>query len=136
MNNDRCELLCLDLPHAEEVRQRIAQLEAVQHLADQARALGDPTRLRVATALAAGGEMCVCDMAWVVGQADQLMSHHLRLLRSAGLASSRRQGKLVLYSLTARGRQMLDTVIGGVAAGARSLPPVDADTSVKAGWLL
>ncbi|MBE7191347.1 MAG: helix-turn-helix transcriptional regulator [Gordonia polyisoprenivorans] len=110
MSDDRCELLCLDLPHAEQARDRLARMDRIERRAEQARALGDPTRLRVAAALWVGGEMCVCDLAWVVGQADQLVSHHVRLLRTAGLASSRRQGKLVLYSLTGRGTDLVDAV--------------------------
>jgi len=108
---DRCELLCLDMPHAEKIRMHVAGLPGVDRRAEQSRALGDPTRFRVAAALRAGGELCVCDMAWVVGQADRLVSHHLRLLRSAGLATSQRQGKLVQYSLTERGRQLVDVLI-------------------------
>jgi DNA-binding transcriptional ArsR family regulator len=116
MSDDRCELLCLDLPHAEQARDRLAKMDAIERRAEQARALGDPTRLRVAAALRVGGEMCVCDLAWVVGQADQLVSHHVRLLRTAGLASSRRQGKLVLYSLTAQGTDLVDAVFDGDAS--------------------
>jgi ArsR family transcriptional regulator, lead/cadmium/zinc/bismuth-responsive transcriptional repressor len=77
-----------------------------------ARALGDPTRLRVASALAVGSELCVCDLAWVCGLAQNLVSHHLRLLRTAGLASSRRDGKLVMYRLTPPGEALLTAVLG------------------------
>jgi DNA-binding transcriptional ArsR family regulator len=48
----------------------------------------------------------------VVERAENLVSHHVRLLRSAGLVSSRRDGKMVLYSLTDAGRSLLRTVIG------------------------
>jgi len=78
----------------------------------QARALGDPTRLRLAAALAVGSELCVCDLAWVCGLARNLVSHHVRLLRSAGLASSRRAGKLVMYRLTPAGQALLAAVLG------------------------
>ena len=126
MSHDRCELLCLDLAHAEQTRDRLVALDAIESGAARARALGDPTRLRVAAALAAGGEMCVCDVAWVVRQTDQLVSHHLRLLRTAGLARSRKQGRYVLYSLTARGYALVEAVFGGdgeAALASPSAPP-------------
>ena len=69
------------------------------------RALGDPTRLTIALALRDGGELCVCDLAWITERAENLVSHHLRALRAAGLADYRRDGKMALYSLTERGRR-------------------------------
>jgi DNA-binding transcriptional ArsR family regulator len=53
----------------------------------------------------------VCDLAWVVERAENLVSHHLRLLRSAGLVTSRRDGKMVMYSLTERGRELLASTL-------------------------
>ena len=75
-------------------------------------ALGDPTRLTVALALRDGGELCVCDLAWIVERAENLVSHHVRALRAAGLADYRRDGKMALYSLTERGRALLEVVAG------------------------
>ena len=111
MDGDTCELLCLDLPRAEALRRarpRAAQLAAA---ADAAKALGDPTRLAVAVALRDGGELCVCDLAWVCERSDKLISHHARALRAAGLVCSRREGKMVLYALTARGQELLDALM-------------------------
>ena len=104
---DRCELLCLDLPKAEAIRAELPATDALTDPAARMRALGDPTRLLIATALAATDELCVCDLAWVTGRAENLVSHHVRVLRSAGLASSRRDGKMVLYALTDAGRALL-----------------------------
>ncbi|MDQ8706521.1 metalloregulator ArsR/SmtB family transcription factor [Streptomyces sp. LHD-70] len=108
---DSCDLLCLDLPVAEDIRVRMPELPALEKAAETAKALSDPTRLGVAAALAAGGELCVCDLAWVVGQAQNLVSHHLRMLRTAGLAASRRDGRLVMYTLTDRGRDLLGALL-------------------------
>lgn len=83
--------------------------ELIAHAASRARALGDATRLTVAVALQEGGELCVCDLAWIAGRAENLVGHHLRTLRDAGLASSRREGKIVFYSLTELGRALLDS---------------------------
>jgi DNA-binding transcriptional ArsR family regulator len=48
----------------------------------------------------------------VVERNENLVSHHVRLLRTAGLVSSRREGKMVLYSLTEAGRSLLRAVVG------------------------
>jgi DNA-binding transcriptional ArsR family regulator len=108
---DTCDLLCLDLRHAEEIRAALPQMDGVEAAAAGARALGDPTRLTIAAALLRGDEMCVCDMAWVVGQSQNLVSHHLRQLKIAGMVTSRRQGRLVIYRLSDRGRVLTETVM-------------------------
>lgn len=107
---DVCELLCLDLPRAEALRQSQPDPAALASAAERAKALGDPTRLTVAVALRDGGELCVCDLAWVCERSDKLISHHVRQLRSAGLVRSRRDGKMVMYSLTDVGTALLAAV--------------------------
>jgi DNA-binding transcriptional ArsR family regulator len=103
---DRCELLCLDLPKAEEIRRGLTPA-VIAAAARRASALADATRLTIAVALLGGPELCVCDLAWITGRAENLVGHHLRTLRSAGLAESRREGKIVFYSLTAAGQELL-----------------------------
>jgi DNA-binding transcriptional ArsR family regulator len=83
--------------------------------AASARALGDPTRLAVAWALREAQRACVCDLAWVVGRNEKLVSHHVRQLKLAGLATSQRDGRMVMYELTDRGRALLATVAAGAA---------------------
>lgn len=107
MPHDRCDLLCLDHRHAEHIRHGL-DADSVVVAARRARTLADPTRLTLALALRGGGELCVCDLAWIAGRADNLVSHHLRGLRAAGLAQSRRDGKIVFYSLTKTGRRLLE----------------------------
>jgi DNA-binding transcriptional ArsR family regulator len=107
VSDDRCDLLCLDLPKAEAIRAELPGPEALTDPASRMKALGDPTRLLIATALSATDELCVCDLAWVTGRAENLVSHHVRALRAAGLAASRRDGKMVLYALTDAGRALL-----------------------------
>lgn len=107
MGADRCELLCLDLPHAEQVRASLPEPDDAQLHAARFKALGEPVRLRIATALQSGDELCVCDLAWICGASQSLVSHHVRALRSAGLAGSRRDGKLVMYRLTDTGHRLL-----------------------------
>ena len=115
---DTCDLLCLDLPHAESIRATVPDSATVQVAAAAARGLGDATRLSIAVALFAGDELCVCDIAWVVGLSQGLVSHHLRQLKNASLASSRRQGKLVMYRLTERGRGLTAAVMPEVSGAA------------------
>jgi ArsR family transcriptional regulator, lead/cadmium/zinc/bismuth-responsive transcriptional repressor len=112
MNDERCDLLCIDAPRAEEIRGRMLGVGAVGEAAERARMFSDPTRLLLAAALLEGGELCVCDLAWISSRAQNLVSHHLRLLRSHRLVTSRRSGKLVMYSLTGEGRSLLRAVLG------------------------
>lgn len=111
MDRDRCELLCLDIPKAERLRARRLDRERAARLSSQAKALSDPTRLTLAVTLADGEELCVCDLAWILERAENLVSHHLRTLRAAGLVSSRPDKKMVMYSLTERGRELLSTTL-------------------------
>lgn len=110
MSDDRCDLLCLDLEKAEGLRENLLDVCNAELAARRAKALGDPTRLTLAAALAATDELCVCDASWIVGRAENLVSHHLRVLRAEGLASSRREGKMVMYSATPAGRALLAAV--------------------------
>jgi ArsR family transcriptional regulator, lead/cadmium/zinc/bismuth-responsive transcriptional repressor len=115
--DDRCDLLCLDLPRAETLRRGRLSAHAAEHAAARAQALADPTRLLLAMALR-DDELCVCDLAWVMERSDKIVSHHLRALRSAGLASARRDGKMVMYSLTEEGAALLAATLAQVEAQA------------------
>lgn len=66
---------------------------------DVFKALGDPTRIRIVEMLAAGGEMCVCKIMAELGMAQPAVSHHLAVLKHAGLARCRKEGQWVHYSL-------------------------------------
>lgn len=115
-NDDVCELLCLDPERGEAIRRGLPEAGVLERMAEAAKGLGDPTRLALALALRDGGELCVCDLAWVSGRSDKLVSHHLRLLRSAGLARSRKDGRMVLYAITERCRTLLDTLLSAKVA--------------------
>jgi ArsR family transcriptional regulator, lead/cadmium/zinc/bismuth-responsive transcriptional repressor len=113
---ERCELLCLDLPKAEALRSTRPSADQLEELAQAAKGLGDPTRLAIAIALRDGEEACVCDLGWVLGRDEKLVSHHLRQLKTSGLARSRRDGKMVMYQITDRGRALLDALAAAPAA--------------------
>ncbi len=108
---DTCDLLCLDLPKAERVRAELPVVGELEGWSAGAKALGDPTRLAIAVALRSSGVACVCDLAWIVGRDERLVSHHVRLLKGAGLARSERDGKMVMYELTERGSALVDAVV-------------------------
>jgi DNA-binding transcriptional ArsR family regulator len=112
MADERCDLICIDAPRAETIRETLLGGERAREAADRARALSDPTRLTLAAALRTGEELCVCDLSWIAGRSQNLVSHHLRTLRSLGMVHSRRDGKLVMYSLTGEGRSLLSVVLG------------------------
>jgi DNA-binding transcriptional ArsR family regulator len=96
---DTCDLLCLDLPKAERVREGLPSADYLEDLA-----------------LQAGESVCVCDLAWIVGRDERLVSHHLRVLKAAGLARSGRDGKMVIYELSERGRALVAAVSSQVLA--------------------
>jgi DNA-binding transcriptional ArsR family regulator len=110
--DDRCDLLCLDLAVAEEIQRRRIQPPEAERAAKRSHALADVTRLLLAAALADADELCVCDLAWIAERSQNLVSHHLKVLRLAGLVRSRREGKMVMYALTREGRALLNAIVG------------------------
>lgn len=113
--SESCDLLCLDLERAETLRASRPSAADAEMAAERAKGLADPTRLLIASALRdADGELCVCDLAWIVERSDTLVSHHVRSLKAAKLVVSRRDGKMVMYSLTAAGRALLDATLTDV----------------------
>lgn len=87
--------------HVAEVRaarDRLPSAAQLERLVPFFAALGDPARLRIAAALE-GGELCVCDLAAVVGLSESATSHQLRWLRSLGVVRPRREGRRVYYAL-------------------------------------
>jgi len=57
-------------------------------------------------------ELCGCDLAWILGRSQALISHHLRALREARLVASRREERMVSYSLTAEATALLEAAVG------------------------
>jgi DNA-binding transcriptional ArsR family regulator len=108
---DRCELLCIDVDVAEDLRRRRLSVSGAERAAGRARALADPTRLLLAAALNEADELCVCDLAWIAERSQNLVSHHLRALKAAGLVRSRREGKMVMYSLTEGAAALVEAVL-------------------------
>ncbi len=92
---DMCQIECVDMSKVERIRPLLDQTEQMLIVF---KALADANRLRVAFALAEE-EMCVCEVAVLLDTSVQNASHHLRVLKNTGLATYRREGKLVFYKL-------------------------------------
>ncbi|MGH7720329.1 MAG: ArsR/SmtB family transcription factor [Gemmatimonadaceae bacterium] len=95
---DLCDVRCVDEPKMRRTRRAMKSHEAVATLAQTFRALGDPTRLRIAYALSRE-ELCVCDLATALGVSQSVVSHSLRALRQMCLVSYRKHGKIAYYAL-------------------------------------
>ena len=72
--------------------------DLIQNLADFYKVFGDVTRVKILCVLFQS-ELCVCDLAEVVGMTQSAVSHQLRVLKQAKLVKNRREGKIVYYSL-------------------------------------
>lgn len=101
--------------------QALSAAEAVE-LAAAFKALGDPVRLRLLSLIAAheGGEACVCDISGAFALSGPTISHHLKVLRQAGLVSSERRGTWVYYRVQPEVIGLLANVLVPVEASLRS----------------
>lgn len=98
---DGCDILHLDPARVARLRAALITPTAVDALSEIFKALGDPTRVRMLDALS-HGELCVCDLAQLIGLSQSATSHQLRLLRALRLVKSRRAGRMVFYALDDR----------------------------------
>jgi ArsR family transcriptional regulator len=95
---DVCEVLCINQEKVSRARRVLPASAVLTTLADTLRALGDPTRLQIVIALVAE-ELCVCDLALLVGVSESAVSHSLRTLRQLRLVRYRKVGKIAYYTL-------------------------------------
>lgn len=100
---DRYNVECCDFIHAHEeiverVRQELPDEDTLYDLSELFRIFGDSTRIRILYVLFEA-EMCVCDIAALLGMTQSAISHQLRALKNARLVKSRREGKTVFYAL-------------------------------------
>jgi ArsR family transcriptional regulator, lead/cadmium/zinc/bismuth-responsive transcriptional repressor len=93
-----CDAAHLDVGSSAARRARMMSARTVEALAETFRVLGDPTRVRILDALSTG-ELCVCDIAAMVGISESAVSHQLRLLRGMRLVRPRRAGRQVYYAV-------------------------------------
>lgn len=83
---------------AEEAKRSLIDPETAEGLAETFAALGDPNRVRLLSALMEG-ELCVYDLAAVLGMSQSAVSHQLRMLRTLRLVRARKAGRTVFYTL-------------------------------------
>ena len=100
---DRYTVECCDFIHAHEdivkkVQKEMPSEDTLYDLTELFRIFGDSTRIRILYVLFES-EMCVCDIAALLGMTQSAVSHQLRALKNARLVKSRRDGKTVFYSL-------------------------------------
>jgi len=97
-DQDRCEVYYVDEAMVRQAQAQLVEGLTATHLAEFFKALSDPTRVRIISALSAG-ELCVCDLAATLGMSPSAISHQLRLLRQLRLVKRRKVGQMVYYTL-------------------------------------
>ena len=95
---DKCDCTVIHEDVISEVRQHMPEEENLLDLADLFKVFGDSTRVKILWALFKA-EMCVCDIAALLGMTKSAISHQLRILKQSKLVKNRREGKVVYYSL-------------------------------------
>ena len=93
-----CDEFCTHAEIIQKVQPELPEEEKLYDLAELFKMFGDSTRIRILYVLFEA-EMCVCDIAAVLGMTQSAISHQLRLLKQAKLVKNRREGKTVFYSL-------------------------------------
>ncbi|MGB9004860.1 MAG: metalloregulator ArsR/SmtB family transcription factor [Candidatus Aminicenantales bacterium] len=92
-----------------EKRNYPASLKAVVRIF---KALADPTRLRVVLLLLRR-ELCVCEIMFVLDMEQSRVSHHMRILREAGIVEDIRQGRWIIYRISAEARPFVEDLLAG-----------------------
>ncbi|WP_075981619.1 ArsR/SmtB family transcription factor [Bacillus massilinigeriensis] len=96
--NDTCEVYCFD-------EEKVNRLQGMLKKVDMAKmalifkALADENRAKIVFALCQDKELCVCDIANIIGSTVATASHHLRTLHKQGIVSFRKEGKMAFYSI-------------------------------------
>lgn len=103
------ELLHIEKPIAAQLRAERLTQGTVERVARAMKALSEPTRLNLALSLRDRQELCVCDLSWVAERAQNLVSHHMKVLRQEGLVTARKDGKMTMYALTPVGVMLTAT---------------------------
>ncbi|MDU5186401.1 metalloregulator ArsR/SmtB family transcription factor [Finegoldia magna] len=99
INDEKCEVTLI---HEDNVKKAINELPndgLIADLSDMFKIFGDQTRVKILMALESG-ELCVCDIAAVMNMSQSAISHQLRVLKQSNIVKTRRQGKVVYYSIS------------------------------------
>lgn len=96
-----CDVTAIHDEAVQKVKEESVSSKDLEKVATLFKLMGDPTRVQILSALAVT-ELCVCDIAYVLDKTQSAISHQLRSLRDGGLVKSRKDGKVVYYSLADR----------------------------------
>jgi DNA-binding transcriptional ArsR family regulator len=96
---DTCAVQTVNAAKTAAARRALPGDPELSKLTELFRLLGDPTRARILYALLAAEELCVCDLALATRTSETTTSHALRLLRTAGIVTSQRVGRMMYYRL-------------------------------------
>lgn len=123
---DACTATQVDEERVAATRPLMVSAPEASGIADVFGLLSDPSRVRVLFALLEAGEMCVCDLAEMVEMSPSALSHALRLLRTAGVVTNRRDGRMMRYRLAdSHVRLLLDVTREHLGHG-----PTQADRAI------
>lgn len=98
MELETCGFLCVHEDTVAQVRAALPEDDLLARLAELFKVFGDGTRIRILYVLFEA-EVCVCDLAKLLGMTQSAVSHQLRILKQAQLVKSRREGKTIFYAL-------------------------------------
>lgn len=93
-----CDIYCYDEPKVKRIQGELKK-EDISSVAQLFKALADENRAKISYALCQDDELCVCDIANIIGSSVATASHHLRTLHKQGIVKYRKEGKLAFYSL-------------------------------------
>ena len=96
---EQCETECVCPELVLPLVGRVAPRGEAESIAEMFALLADPTRLRLLHALSLSGELCVCDLAFLIDASQSAVSHQLRALRTAGVVTRRKEGRTSFYAL-------------------------------------
>lgn len=111
-SEETCKVVCFNEEQVNDIKDSMIAEEELQNLAEFYKLLGNPTRLRIIFALGKG-ELCVCDLAHVLGLSIPATSQQLKLLRQRGLLGHRNDGRMAYYSLAKP--RLFEVIQGDVA---------------------
>ena len=95
---EHCDLIHSHSDTVRQIQEKIPEEQEIRGLADFFKVFADATRIRILCVLSCS-EMCVCDLAEILGVTQSAVSHQLRMLKQMKLVKNRRDGKTVYYSL-------------------------------------
>lgn len=98
INKDACEIYCYDEEKVNRIQGNLQTVD-ISSVAQMLKAIADKNRVKITYALCQDDELCVCDIANIIGVTVANASHHLRTLHKQGIVKFRKEGKLAFYSL-------------------------------------